>query len=119
MWFLKFSPIKSSKKIDFKEKWAKIEELLKLKRESTLKQALIEADKLLGKALEAKRIKGETLGERLKFAKNFFDKNLYEEIWRAHKLRNKFVHEDEEILSFQIEKSISTFKKALQKLNVF
>ena len=63
-------------------------------------------------------MKGETMGERLKFAHNLFDKNLYNEIWSAHKLRNTLVHEDSEILSFQIENKILVFKRALKELNI-
>jgi len=104
--------------VDFKIKWQEVEELVKLKKDSTLKQALIEADKLLDLGLRTKRIKGETMGERLKSSRNLFDKNLYNEIWQAHKLRNRLVHEHDEILSFQIEKAISTFKKVLNYLNL-
>lgn len=54
---------------------------------------LIEADKLLDYALKNKRITGETMGERLKNAKVFFDKRFYDQIWKAHKTRNKLAHE--------------------------
>ena len=73
--------------------------MLRVKRESSIKQALLEADKLLDLGLKDKKTKGETMGERLKSAKNLFDNNLYNEIWQAHKLRNQMVHEDSEILS--------------------
>ena len=107
---------RNKKSLDFQSRWQKVEELLKVKRESALKQALMEADKLLGLALKEKRLKGETLGERLKEAKALFEPNFYQELWEAHKLRNRLVHEDDEILSFQIEKAVKVFKKALEKL---
>ena len=112
MWFLR------RQKTDFSEKWAKVQELLNLKRDSALKQALLEADKLLDLALKEKKVKGNTLGERLRSARKFFPEQLYRQIWSAHRLRNKLVHEDEEILSFQIEKAISAFRQALEKLNL-
>jgi hypothetical protein len=102
----------------YQEKWLQIEEMLRTKRESSVKHALLEADKLLDLGLIDKKIKGQTMGERLKSAKNMFDTNLYNEIWQAHKLRNQMVHEDSEILSFQVETKILVFKRALKALNL-
>ena len=96
----------------------KIEQMLRAKTESSMKQALLEADKLLDLGLKDKIVKGETMGERLKSAQNLFENNLYNEIWQAHKLRNQLVHEDSEILSFQIENKILVFKRALKVLNI-
>jgi hypothetical protein len=102
----------------FQERWQKIESMLRVRTESSMKQALLEADKLLDLGLKEKRVKGETMGERLKSAVNLFDKNLYNEIWSAHKLRNQLVHEDSEILSFQIENKVLVFKRALKAINI-
>jgi hypothetical protein len=33
------------------------------------------------------------MGERLKMAKDTFDRDLYNKIWEAHKVRNNLVHE--------------------------
>jgi len=114
--FFKPNVIPALDKQKYADSWAKIEQMLKAKHDSSLKQALMEADKLLALALADKRIKGETMGERLKNAKNLFDKNLYEQIWQAHKLRNRMVHEDTEILSFQIESNIYAFGRALKAI---
>lgn len=105
-------------RVKFQERWQKIELMLRVKTESSMKQALLEADKLLDLGLKEKKVKGETMGERLKSAHNLFDKNLYNEIWQAHKLRNRLVHEDSEILSFQIETKVLVFKRALKALNL-
>lgn len=58
-----------------------------------VKDSLVELDKLLDFALKNKRVKGETLGERLKNAKSMFNKSDYNALWEAHKLRNQLVHE--------------------------
>jgi len=102
----------------YQEKWQQIEEMLRTKRESSVKHALLEADKLLDLGLIDKKIKGKTMGERLKASVKLFDNNLYNEIWQAHKLRNQMVHEDSEILSFQVETKILVFKRALKALNL-
>ncbi len=56
------------------------------------KQALVEADKLLDNILRTK-VKGKDMGTRLKMAKGYFDFSLYQQLWQAHKLRNRIVHE--------------------------
>lgn len=72
--------------------WQNIQNLLKGKSPSQLRQALISADKCLDNALRDV-VEGETMGERLKNAKNKFDPTTYNKIWEAHKVRNNLVHE--------------------------
>jgi hypothetical protein len=83
-----------------------LQKLNSTKEEIKIKSALIDADKLLDFVLKKKGIKGDTLGERLKSASNLFDRELYNQVWEAHKLRNKLVHEvdfaaDTQVLSRQ------------------
>ncbi len=75
-----------------KIEWSNIEFLLKQKGPSQLRQALISADKCLDNALRDV-VAGETMGERLKNAKNKYDVVTYNKIWEAHKVRNNLVHE--------------------------
>ncbi len=60
-----------------------------------VRTAVIDADKLLDYAMQKRKIKGETMGERLKNAKPYYEKELYNRLWAAHKLRNSLVHEME------------------------
>ena len=60
---------------------------------SRLSHILIESDKLLDHVYKNTGIKGQTLGERLKNAKNKYPKAQYNSIWEAHKLRNRVAHE--------------------------
>jgi hypothetical protein len=73
----------------FKKRWQEIYRLLGTGDGQSL--SIIEADKLLDKALIDLRIKGKTLGERMVSAQNKFSN--VDHVWRAHKLRNKMVHE--------------------------
>ena len=82
-----------------------------------LRSALIEADKLLDYVFRAKRVKGETMGERLKNAKGVFSWNDYQNIWEAHKLRNKMAHEIEFNPSVkELEEKYRFLRKALKSL---
>jgi hypothetical protein len=85
---------------------------------SQLRQALIQADKSLDNALRD-LVPGETMGERLKNAYSLFEKNFYNNIWRAHKMRNALVHESGyEPPHHALKRSIDDFKKALNKIGI-
>ena len=60
-------------------------------------------------------VDGETLGERLKNAKPFLT-NL-DDVWRAHKLRNRIAHEPDAAVSKRnASESLKIFKRALTDL---
>ncbi|NMB91851.1 hypothetical protein GYA37_03330 [candidate division WWE3 bacterium] len=103
---------------NIKRDWKNIDVLLSQKRPSQLRQALIIADKSLDNALGD--IVGEsTMGERLKKSKDLFDKNLYNKIWEAHKIRNSLVHESGfEPPYFVVIKSVNNLKEALYTLGI-
>lgn len=83
-----------------------------------LKSALVDADKLLDFVMKSRRLKGETMGERLKNANKYFDRNQYNRIWEAHKLRNRLVHEiDSSTNDQQIRTAFSELKSAIRKLS--
>ena|SRR3989344_4871866 len=68
------------------------------------KSLLIEIDKLLDYSFKKSGVRGKTLGERLKNAKAKFNYSDYQNIWEAHKARNKLAHE------FDYKMSISEMK---------
>jgi site-specific recombinase XerD len=72
--------------------WQQIDVLTREGGPSQLRQALITADKSLDNALKD-RVSGETMGERLKNAKDLFEYSVYDKLWKAHKMRNALVHE--------------------------
>jgi len=69
------------------------------------KALLVEIDKLLDYAFKKRGIKGETMGDRLKNAKSFYNYLDYQNTWEAHKTRNKIAHE------FDAKMSVSKMKK--------
>lgn len=98
--------------------WNNIKVLLDQKGPSQLRQALITADKCLDNALRDV-VDGETMGERLKNAEDKFDRDTYNKIWEAHKIRNNLVHESGyEPPYFVVTKAVEDLKKGLQVLGV-
>ncbi len=98
--------------------WRNINVLVTGKQPSQLRQALISADKTLDNALRDVVV-GENMGERLKNARTKFDRDLYDKIWKAHKMRNALVHESGyEPPHHMILKGIGDLKRALLSLGV-
>ncbi|MFC1755956.1 hypothetical protein ACFLZK_01150 [Patescibacteria group bacterium] len=95
-----------------------VDVLLKGKKPSQLRQALITTDKALDNALKDVVI-GENMGERLKNASELFDRDLYNKIWSAHKMRNSVVHESGyEPPYHMVTQGIDNLKKGLRTLGV-
>lgn len=98
--------------------WKNISILVSQKTPSSLKNALITADKTLDNALRD-LVSGENMGERLRNSETKFDRALYNKIWEAHKIRNNLVHESGyEPPHFVITEAIEVFKTALQTLGL-
>lgn len=81
--------------------------------------ALIEADKLLDQALKDRQLGGDTMKDRLVSAEKHF--RHPEDVWQAHKLRNRLVHE----VDFKLPKpavikaNLAYFRQALDDLGAF
>lgn len=102
-------------------RWKKIEELAGIGKPSTLREAVIEADKLVDFALDRIYPGKEKAAERLKEAKEMFtgDPQEYENLWYAHKLRNEVVHTvGFELPAFQAKNILDYFRRALEVLGV-
>ena len=106
------STVSSQTEDKIKVEWKNINILLAGKAPSQLRQALISADKCI--------VDGKTLGERLKKSQNKFDRNVYNNIWEAHKIRNSLIHESGyEPPHFMLTKGIDDLKRGLEALGVF
>jgi hypothetical protein len=85
---------------------------------SQLRQALIAADKSFDNALK-ERFPGETMAERLKNARTFFDRPVYQKIWDAHRMRNSLVHEaGYDPPHFMLKEAVSNLKTATMLLGI-
>ncbi len=100
---------------EYQTRFLKIENGLDKDNYATFDMTIINADKLLDKALVEAGIPGKTMGERLKkCGDRFSDVNA---VWRAHKLRNAIAHEDDlEITYRQASGALAIYKQALKDL---
>lgn len=77
--------------------------------------AVLNADKILDRALKERNMKGSTMGERMVSAGRIFTKRDY--VWAAHKLRNRLAHEENVKLSQKLTKqALASFKQGLKDL---
>lgn len=86
--------------------------------ENSLKVAVIEADNLLDEALRLAGYRGANLGERLKKITSA-ELPLINEIWEAHKIRNRLAHES----GFRLdrgtaERALEVYQKVFQDLGI-
>lgn len=96
-------------------RWQEVEKLLERGDESSLRIAVVEADKLLDYTLKSLVMPGQTLGERLKVATARYPD--VKEVWWAHKLRNELVHDAHQELNIaKLRSAVETFGKALKRL---
>lgn len=70
-----------------------IEKILKNGSEIELKQAVLEADKLVDYTMKVQGYSGQTFADRLKNAQVNLSENVNNSIWQGHKVRNQIAHE--------------------------
>lgn len=97
----------------YQKKWSEIKTLERTSA-AAARLAVIEADKLLDHALKHRGVKGQTMGDRLKNARNLLgDANA---VWSAHKLRNTIAHEDTHPSHAEVRRALSGFEACLKRL---
>ena len=95
--------------------WLHIENSLEKDKKPTYNSAIIEADKLLDKAMTEMGLPGKTMGERLKKSSARFSQ--INSVWHAHKLRNQIAHEHGFSVEYlQTKHALASFKQALKDL---
>ena len=101
--------------LSYQSAFMKIENTLDQSNVLSYNSVVIEADKLLDKALCELGVPGKTMGERLKKSGDKFSQ--LNAVWYAHKLRNQIAHEHGFTLEYpQAKKALSTFRQALKDL---
>ena len=100
---------------DYQTRFLKIENSLNRENQLSFNAAVIEADKLLDRALVELGVPGKTMGERFKAASSRFSQ--LNSVWYAHKQRNQIAHEQDFHLEYnQAKHALSTFRQALKDL---
>lgn len=102
-------------KQEYQTRWLKIENGLERSDRRSYNFTVLEADKLLDRALNEMGIPGKSMGEKLKKIGDKMPE--INRIWQAHKLRNQIVHESDFELSYeQARRALAIFRQALKDL---
>lgn len=107
--------IKLSKK-EIDKNWQAVLDKLESPEKDSYKMAIIEADKIFDDIIKRIGYQGDDMGERLKQINSAQIANI-DEIWQAHKLRNRLVHEPGfQINQSQAKRSIEIYQRAMEDL---
>lgn len=101
---------------EYQTDFLKIENMLTRENELSHNAAIVNADKLLDRALCEMGAPGKNMGERLKkVGKDRFSQ--LNSVWYVHKLRNQIAHEHDFSVDYhQARRALSTYKQALKDL---
>ena len=83
-----------------------------------LRQAINEADKLFDHVMRQQGASGDSMGDRLQsFRTRFSDYVVYDNLWKAHKLRNTLAHEvGFDLVAVQAKDALAGFERGLKDL---
>ncbi|MBQ3430260.1 hypothetical protein IJG21_02430 [Candidatus Saccharibacteria bacterium] len=103
-------------KMEYQTDLLRIENSLTRENPASFNMSVVEADKLLDKALCEMGTQGKTMGERLKrVGKEKF--SSLNSVWYVHKLRNQIAHEPGFRLEYaQAARALKTYRQALKDL---
>lgn len=99
----------------YRMRWLAIEKQLRSDEPSSAHLCVLNADKLLDQALKERGVKGESMGERMKNARDSWSNA--NAVWTAHKLRNQIAHEADVRVSYDdARRALASFKQALKDM---
>lgn len=102
---------------EYQVAWLKIENSLNRENKSSYPAAVIDADKLLDKAMHEMGTPGKNMGERLKRLGQAHKFSQLNSVWYAHKIRNQIAHESGFSVDYnQAKHALATYKQALKDL---
>ena len=97
----------------YRSRWLTIEQSLVQGNDPSYHLAVMNADKLLDQALKERGFKGQTMGDRMKFARETWSNR--DAVWQAHKLRNQIAHEPDVVVTYdQARRALAGFKRGLK-----
>lgn len=100
---------------EYQTSWLRIENNLNKSDPRSYGISVMEADKLLDKAMIEMGVAGKTMGDRLKRLGDKFTR--LNAVWAAHKLRNQIAHEHGFEPDYsQASRALASFKQALKDL---
>lgn len=105
--------------VDMLAKWQEIEDILKSGDALHAAQAVIQADTYFDKVMKDFGAKGATYADRLRSIKSHLDNDAYEQIWRAHKFRNKIAHEHIIVTAREAKAALKSLRRGASQLGAF
>lgn len=103
-------------KMEYQTDFLAIENALEKSNRATYNLSVVEADKLLDKALLEMGVPGKTMGERLKHCGKDKFPHL-NSVWHVHKLRNQIAHEPRFSVEYaEARRALTTYRQALKDL---
>jgi len=103
-------------KLEYQSDFLAIENSLTKENRLSYNMSVVEADKLLDKAMHEMGVPGRTMGDRLKKCgkEKFSHLNA---VWGAHKLRNQIAHESGFRLEYnEARRALAVYRQALKDL---
>jgi len=127
LWFLISWPIKKILKLKTQnekldkvanlQKWLQIEKMLESDDEIHTKQAIIEADNFFDWVMKKISFENGSFADRLKSIEYKIDKNSYQKVWQAHKVRNQISHVmDYQLSDGEAKRALENFRDGLNNL---
>lgn len=83
---------------------------------SVRRDTVIKLDNLLSKSLQYYFSNTDMCGDNLKLAKKIFRRDEYNNLWEAHKTRNRIVHDDYDISADDSKKVYNIYRSAILKI---
>ncbi len=116
MGYTETSPTKPKGNPEIAKKWDSATKHVESQNENDWRQAIIEADIILGDLLTQLGYKGEGIGEQLKRA-NKGDFKTLDDAWSAHKVRNELAHAGSDYLFSQSDarRTIQQYRKVFEE----
>ena len=109
---------KSAPRLDvnrYRLRWLAIEKKLTTDDTANHQMVVLDADKLLDKAMKERGVRGDTMGARMKNCKDTWSNA--NNVWSAHKLRNRIAHEsDAQVTYADARRALTSFKQALKDI---
>lgn len=100
-----------------KSTWKYISELMTSEDDHAWTKAIFEADKLLEWSMGLVGVSGKGLGEKLRNGRKII-RNI-DDVWNAHKLRNRLAHEmNMQIKKYEAVNAVKSFEIAIRNLGL-
>lgn len=97
--------------------WRYVNELMTSEDDHAWTKAIFEADKLLEWSLGLTGVSGKGLGEKLRNGRKSI-RNI-DDVWNAHKLRNRLAHEmNMQINKYEAVNAVKSFETAIRNLGL-